>query len=170
MSMNIEKTIDFLINFQDYITLNSSFDTIIKWIFLYLAFFWIALVIWVAKDAIARSNSIIFHVLVIILNIFLPIFWLMIYLLIRPSRTLLDKYYEDLEFQALTWHDKKFCPKCHSLVEDDFKFCWKCWEDLMQKCDSCGKDFSKEYKICPFCGAEKWKNKKDNKKNKKSEK
>ena len=104
------------------------------------------------KDAIARSNSIIFHVLVIILNIFLPIFWLMIYLLIRPARTLLDKYYEDLEFQALTWHDKKFCGKCNALIEDGFNFCGKCWEDLMQKCKSCKKDFSKEYKICPFCG------------------
>lgn len=168
--MNIEKIIDFLINFQNYITLNSSFDTVVKWVFLYLAFFWIALVIWVAKDAIARSNSIIFHVLVIILNIFLPVFWLMIYLLIRPSRTLLDKYYEDLEFQALTWYDKKFCWKCHAHIEDWFKFCWKCWENLMQKCDSCEKDFSKEYKVCPFCWAEKWKNedKKNNKKNKKT--
>jgi RNA polymerase subunit RPABC4/transcription elongation factor Spt4 len=149
--MNIENTINFLSKLQDFVTINSSFETIIKWVLLYLAFFWVALVIWVAKDAIARSNSIIFHVLVIILNIFLPIFWLIIYLLIRPSRTLLDKYYEDLEYQALTWHDKKFCWKCHSIVEDDFKFCWKCWENLMKKCKFCKKDFWKEYKICPFC-------------------
>lgn len=150
--MNIENIINFISKLQDFVTLNSSFETIIKWFLLYLAFFWIALVVWVAKDAIARSNSIIFHVLVIILNIFLPIFWLMIYLLIRPARTLLDKYYEDLEFQALTWHDKKFCGKCNALIEDGFNFCGKCWEDLMQKCKSCKKDFSKEYKICPFCG------------------
>lgn len=150
--MNLDSIINFIWSLQEFVTLNSSFDTIIKWFLLYLAFFWVALVIWVAKDAIARSNSIIFHVLVIILNIFLPVFWLMIYLLIRPSRTLLDKYYEDLEFQALTWHDKKFCLKCHAMVEDWFKFCWKCWENLMQTCKKCKKDFSKEYEICPFCG------------------
>lgn len=153
--MNIENIINFISKLQDFVTLNSSFDTLIKWFLLYLAFFWVALVIWVAKDAIARSNSIIFHVLVIILNIFLPIFWLMIYLLIRPARTLLDKYYEDLEFQALTWHDRKFCGKCHALVEDNFKFCWKCWDNLMQECKWCKKDFSKEYEICPFCGVNK---------------
>ena len=159
--INIENIINFISKLQDFVTLNSSFEVFIKWFLLYLAFFWIALVIWVAKDAIARSNSIIFHVFVIILNIFLPIFWLMIYLLIRPSRTLLDKYYEDLEFQALTWHDKKFCWKCNALVEDDFKYCWKCWYNLMQECKWCKKFFSKEYKNCPFCGLNK-----DNKKNK----
>ncbi|MCD5383104.1 zinc ribbon domain-containing protein [Candidatus Gracilibacteria bacterium] len=150
--MNLDSIINFIGSLQEFVTLNSSFDTIIKGFLLYLAFFWVALVIWVAKDAIARSNSIIFHVLVIILNIFLPVFGLMIYLLIRPSRTLLDKYYEDLEFQALTGHDKKFCLKCHAMVEDGFKFCGKCGENLMQTCKKCKKDFSKEYEICPFCG------------------
>ena len=147
-----------------------TFDTLIKFIILYFFIIWISVLLWVMKDISNRTNNIFLQIFSVLIILFLTPFWIFIYLLIRPSRTLLDKYYEDLEFQALTWHDKKFCPKCHSLVEDDFKFCWKCWEDLMQKCDSCGKDFSKEYKICPFCGAEKWKNKKDNKKNKKSEK
>ena len=149
--MNLDNIINVITSLQDFVTNNSSFDTFLKWIILYLAFFWISLVIWVAKDAIARSNSIIFHVLVIILNIFLPIFWLMIYLLIRPSRTLLDKYYEDLEFQALTWYDKKFCWKCNAHIENWFKFCWKCWENLMNNCKKCNKYFSKEFDICPFC-------------------
>lgn len=148
--------------------LNSSWiELFIKWWLLYLAIFWIALMIWVAKDAIHRSNNILFHVFSILLNIFLPVFWLVIYLLIRPSRTLMDKYYEDLEFQALSQNDKEFCPKCHATVEKNYKFCWECWESLLEKCSSCKNEFQKKYKVCPFCWEKKSKEKKTTKKSEK---
>ena len=146
---------------QNFIKETSWFELAFKWLVWYWAFFWFALVIWVARDAINRSNSIIFHIFSIILNIFLPIFGLMIYLLVRPPRTLLDKYYEDLEFQALSWSDSKdYCPKCQAIVEKDYKFCWSCWHSLVDKCGGCSKEFLTKYKACPFCWEKKWKKKK----------
>ena len=141
----------------DWISNASWIEIAIKLIILYFALFWFALVIWVARDAINRSNSIIFHVFSILLNIFLPVFGLMIYLLIRSPRTLLDKYYEDLEFQSLSNETKDFCHKCNSIIGQDYKYCWECWEELMCECLKCEKDFFKRYRTCPYCWHKKWK-------------
>jgi len=59
---------------MEWIQQASGIEIALKFLILYFAFFWFALVIWVARDAINRSNSILFHVISILLNIFLPIF------------------------------------------------------------------------------------------------
>lgn len=138
----------------------SWLELAIKWIIAYFAFFWLALVIWVSRDAINRSNNVLFHVASIVLNLILPIFWLMIYLLVRPPRTLMDKYYEDLEYQALADSSRDYCPKCNSLVERDYLYCWECGESLMCSCPTCNKVTSKKFKICPYCWEKKKKNQK----------
>jgi len=143
--------VNILNQIQEFGQNNSTIEIAIKSGLLYLSIFWIALTIWVAKDSINRSNNILFHVFSILLNIFLPVFWLILYLLIRPTRTLMDKYYEDLEFQALSQNEKEFCPKCHTTIEKDYKFCGECGESLLEKCTSCKKEYSKKYKNCPFC-------------------
>ncbi len=148
---------------MEWIQQASGIEIALKFLILYFAFFWFALVIWVARDAINRSNSILFHVISILLNIFLPIFWLIIYLLVRPPRTLMDKYYEDLEFQSLSNETKDFCHNCNSVVGEDYKFCWECWEDLICKCNSCKKDYFIRYRVCPFCGHKKGKKIKEEK-------
>ena len=108
------------------------------------------------------------------MRIFLPVFWLIIYLLIRPSRTLIDKYYEDLEFQALSQGEKEICIKCNSALEKNYKFCWNCWDSLLKKCCFCSEEYNKKCKNCPFCGKkesekndEKIEKKEDKKENKK---
>lgn len=147
---------EYLFSMQKWFSWFSWVEILLKWVIFYLAFFWFALIIWVARDAINRSNNILFHVFAILLNIFLPVFWLMIYLLVRSPRTLIDKYYEDLELQALSW-DKQWlnCPECSSIIEKDYKFCWECWIALLKKCDHCKRDHGVKLKICPYCW--KWK-------------
>ena len=82
---------------------------------------------------------------------------------------MLDKYYEDLEFQALNNEAKDYCHKCNSVVEKDYKFCWDCWEELHIKCDSCKKNFFRRYKICPHCWEKKSKDMKKKEKEKKGD-
>lgn len=154
---------DYLFWMQEWLSWFSWIEVMLKWVIFYFAFFWIALIIWAARDAINRSNNVFFHVFSILLNIFLPVFWLMIYLLVRPPRTLLDKYYEDLEIQALSQWSEQWdtCHKCLSSVEKDYKYCWECWTVLIQKCEACKKDFPIKFKICPYCWKEKEKAKKE---------
>lgn len=149
---------EYLFWLQKWFSWFSWIEMALKWVLFYFAFFWFALIIWVARDAINRSNSVIFHVFSILLNIFLPIFWLMIYLLVRPPRTLLDKYYEDLELQALSWDDKQWeeCLECSAPFEKDYRFCGTCWTSLLEKCDHCKKEYPVRLKICPYCWKWKW--------------
>lgn len=120
---------------------------------LYFAIFWFALLIWVTRDIINRTNNVVFQAAVIILNTVLPLFGLVIYLLIRPSRTLMEKYYDELEYKALGV--EKFCPKCSCSVQESFLFCPECGEGLKNACVHCKKDSFQSYKLCPFCGKDK---------------
>ncbi len=137
-------------NMSDYFELTF----ILKVVLVYLAALWVSLIIWITRDAINRSNNLIFQIFVIILNIILPVFGLIIYLIIRPTRTLLERYYEDLEYRALVdnGEEREFCQKCKIDLSSDYKFCPNCAEKLRQACLGCKKEYSKKWKNCPYCG------------------
>lgn len=73
----------------------------------YLLLLWLALIIWVTKDIICRTNNIAFQIISIFLVVFLNIFGVIIYIAIRPSKTLIEKFFEDLEYEALVQETKK---------------------------------------------------------------
>lgn len=80
----------------------------------YLILLWIALIIWVTKDIISRTNNIPFQIFSILLVVVLNVFGVILYAAIRPSKTLIDKFFEDLEYEALvdaTKRSKKPMPK-----------------------------------------------------------
>lgn len=135
---------------------SSTFDIVIKAIFIYFGSLWVALIIWVTRDAINRSNSLLFHVFAICLNIILPVFGLIIYLIIRPSKPLLEKYFEELEYTALT-SDKTAeetveCGHCKEVIEKDYLYCPFCTKQVKKKCSRCHKSFNCSWSICPYCG------------------
>lgn len=165
---------EIMTSFQDVFN-SPGFSLFVKVTLIYLAVFWIALIIWVARDVINRTNSIFFQIIMIGLNIFLPILGLIIYLIIRPSKTLVEKYYEEIEYRALAegaLYSLSHCPKCGVEVEKDFMFCPSCSHQLRKKCSKCRGLFEIRYKICPYCGTKNSKAKtdddNDDKKNKKS--
>ncbi len=67
----------------------------------YLLLLWISLIIWTTKDIISRSNNVVYQIISILLVVILNIFGIFIYLGIRPSKTLIEKFFEDLEYEAL---------------------------------------------------------------------
>lgn len=158
--------INFTQQFADYIELNF----VLKLILFYFAALWVSLIIWVTRDAINRSNNLIFQIFVIILNIILPVFGLVIYLIIRPTKTLLEKYYEDLEYRALVDNgdQKETCGKCKIEISREYEFCPGCGEKLRQACLACHKEFSKRWQICPYCGVKNLKLSKEEKKKEKA--
>jgi len=72
----------------------------------YLVILWISLIIWTTKDIISRTNNVIYQLISILLVVILNIFGLFIYLGIRPAKTLIEKFFEDLEYEALSQSTK----------------------------------------------------------------
>ncbi|MFC1655910.1 hypothetical protein ACFL3C_03510 [Patescibacteria group bacterium] len=77
----------------------------------YFLLLWLALIIWATKDIISRTNNIPFQIISIFLVVFLNIFGLIIYIAVRPSKTLIEKFFEDLEYEALVQETRKEKPK-----------------------------------------------------------
>lgn len=66
----------------------------------YLGILWVALIAWVTRDVLARSKNFLFQAISVLLVLTLNIFGLVIYLLVRPRKTLNEKLFERLELQA----------------------------------------------------------------------
>jgi hypothetical protein len=79
----------------NYVTIENT----IKFFVLYFFVIWIAILVWVYKDITNRTDNIIYQIIsILVILIFTPLFGLFIYLIIRPSKTLFEKYYEEVEY------------------------------------------------------------------------
>ncbi len=152
-----------------------TFEFILKLIIIYFFIVWIAIVVWVIKDIWNRTESIIFQTLcILIVLIFTPL-WVFLYILIRPSKTLFEKYYEEIEenldnlSNIIKWkveNEEKilYCPECNQEIKEDFSFCPNCESKIKTNCISCDKEIRIWWKICPYCWKEQ--NNKDDTENK----
>lgn len=103
-----------MFDFSEIITwmmLPEVIHTIVFAVGVYLVLLWIALIIWTTKDIISRTNNVLIQIISILLVVLLNIFGILIYLAIRPSKTLIEKFFEDLEFEALMQESKKIKKK-----------------------------------------------------------
>jgi len=76
---------------------NITFELFIKFIICYLFIIWFALLAWVIKDIWNRTNSIFLQIVSILIMLIFPPVWIFIYLIIRPWKTLFEKYYLEVE-------------------------------------------------------------------------
>ena len=123
----------------------------------YFALLWLAIIIWVTKDALQRSDSIFFQAFSILLNIIVPILGVLLYLIIRPGKTRMERYYEELERNMLEGEnlsEQNTCDKCLTPTDKDYSYCPNCGEGLKKACIKCKKSFPNVWSICPFCGNE----------------
>jgi len=151
-----------LINLYGFVVSNITVDSVIKFVVIYFFILWWAFVIWIVKDITNRTTNIFLQLFSILIVIFLtPIFWLPIYLLIRPRTTIFEKYYEEDELndEAILEEEvneednieKYDCPKCSKEVNEEFKFCPYCEFKLTKDCTKCSKHLRADWKICPYC-------------------
>lgn len=139
-----------------------TFESSIRFMIVYFFIVWVSLIIWVIKDIVNRTESIILQtisILVILIGTPLGIF---IYLLIRPSHTLFEKYNNEVEenlniMQEMIdgknqdlW-DALHCFSCETPILPEFKFCPKCTIELKFECTSCNKIVYRNWEICPYC-------------------
>jgi Zn-finger nucleic acid-binding protein len=84
----------------------------------------------------------------------IPVVGWIIYLIVRPSETIDEIYWGDLERRYLKYEAKDLgdCPRCGTQLYPGFIFCPTCKKRLKRKCSNCEVYVDLEYKYCPHCG------------------
>jgi hypothetical protein len=93
-----------------------SFRTVQLALVIYGGLLWLSIIVWVTRDAISRSNSLLFQVFAILLNIGFPVLGILLYLIVRPGKTVLERYYEELEHRLIL---ESIQGKGHEAVSDN---------------------------------------------------
>jgi RNA polymerase subunit RPABC4/transcription elongation factor Spt4 len=120
----------------------------------FLAALWISLVIWTYRDIRARARDPLVHTLAALLVAVLNLPGILVYLILRPPRTLEEEYQRTLEEEALlqALEDLPLCPGCERRVKEDWQVCPNCHTKLKKTCHSCSKFMELPWNICPYCG------------------
>lgn len=120
----------------------------------FLAALWIALVIWTYRDIRARARDPLVQILSALLVAVLNLPGVVVYLILRPARTLEEEYQHTLEEETLlqALEDLPLCPGCERRVKDDWQICPNCHTKLKKTCHHCGKLMELPWNVCPYCG------------------
>ena len=115
---------------------------------------WVALVIWTFRDIRGRHRDRLVHFLAAALVALLNLPGVLVYLVLRPSRTLEEEYQQTLEEEALlqSIEDQSVCPGCELRIKEDWMLCPTCQTKLRKPCHSCGRLMELPWNICPNCG------------------
>jgi len=120
----------------------------------FLAALWLSLIIWTYRDIRARARDPLGRILavMVVAVLFLP--GIVIYLILRPIRTLEDEFQHTLEEEALlqSIEETPVCPGCGRRVRENWTVCPNCHTKLRKKCHHCGKLMELPWNLCPFCG------------------
>ncbi len=147
----------------NWFTNSMTIETFINLCVVYFFIIWVSIIIWVTRDITNRTDSILLQFISILLVLILTPLWVFLYLLIRPTKTLFERYYEEIEINLdhltksiegkLEIKEKISiaCPNCNYPIENTFKFCPNCKEELRYACQKCDKKVSKDWKVCPYC-------------------
>ena len=135
-----------------------AFNTLQIVVIGYIGLLWLSIIIWVTRDSINRSNSLIFQTFSILINILVPILGSILYLIIRPSKTNMERYYEEVEYKALsesTSDESEIkCTECMMVVDKEYIYCPNCATKVKKTCTKCKKGYPSLWNICPYCGKE----------------
>ena len=148
--MNLENII---LDFFDFVG-NIDFNMFGTLFIVALVVFWLVIIGWVWVDSSERTSKRGLKIGYILLVIFFNIFGLIIYLIIRPSETIEEIYWEDLERRYLKYETSELgdCPRCGSQLYPGYVFCTNCGYRLKVKCSQCGVLIDKDHVFCEYCG------------------
>ena len=120
----------------------------------FIAALWIALVIWTYRDIRSRARDPLVQILSALLVAVLNLPGVLVYLILRPQRTLEEEYQRTLEEEALlqALEDLPLCPGCERRVKDDWQVCPNCHTKLKKICTECDRLMELPWNLCPYCG------------------
>ena len=119
----------------------------------FLLALWVSLVIWTYRDIRNRSRDNLVQILSTVLVGLLNLPGILVYLVLRPPRTLEDEYQRTLEEEALlaAIEDQLLCPGCERRVKNDWMLCPNCQTKLKKNCHNCNALMELPWNICPHC-------------------
>jgi len=120
----------------------------------FLAALWISLVVWTYRDIRTRARDPLVQTLATLLVAVLNLPGVLVYLILRPQRTLDEDYQKTLEEEALlqALEDLPLCPGCERRVKDEWQVCPNCHTKLKKNCENCDRLMELPWNICPYCG------------------
>jgi RNA polymerase subunit RPABC4/transcription elongation factor Spt4 len=135
-------------------TINNLINLLTIWGGAFLAAFWFSLVVWTYRDARARARDMLGRILAVLVVavFFLP--GLVVYLILRPPRTMEEEYLNTLQEEAMLQaiEDSQLCAGCGRRVKEAWIICPNCQTKLKKPCHQCGKLMELPWNLCPFCG------------------
>lgn len=138
----------------DLSSINNYLMILLAWGGAFLAALWLSLIIWTYRDIRARARDPLARILAVLVVAILFLPGIVIYLILRPARTLDDEYQHTLEEEALlsTVEDVSSCPGCSRRVREDWVVCPNCQTKLKKPCHHCARLMELPWNICPYCG------------------
>lgn len=137
---------------------NSTLDTVVKLLVLFVALIWLALVYYTWSDARRRITDPILIGTATVMAFVLPFAGSIIYMVVRPPEYLDDVRERELEMQAaearLLQSGLLLCPHCDYPAQSEFLRCPSCLKKLRDQCTGCSKPLDPEWRICPYCETE----------------
>lgn len=120
----------------------------------FLVALWLSLIIWTYRDIRSRARDPLLRILAIIIVALLFLPGVIVYLILRPPRTLEDEYQHTLEEEALlqSIEDVPLCPGCGRHTKEDWMVCPNCHTKLKKACQQCSKLMELSWNMCPYCG------------------
>ena len=121
----------------------------------FFAALWLSLVIWTYRDIRQRARDPLARILAVLVVAVLFLPGIVIYLILRPPRTLEEEYQHTLEEEALlqSIEESTLCPGCSRRIKENWTICPNCHTKLRKNCHKCGKLMELPWNLCPFCGA-----------------
>jgi RNA polymerase subunit RPABC4/transcription elongation factor Spt4 len=142
-----------MMNF-DPASLNNFILILTAWGSAFLAALWLGLIFWTYRDIRSRARSPMVRILAVLVAaaLFLP--GIVVYLILRPPRTMEEDYQHSLEEEALlqSIEESALCPGCGRRLRDNWMVCPNCHTKLKKNCHQCGKLMELPWNLCPYCG------------------
>jgi RNA polymerase subunit RPABC4/transcription elongation factor Spt4 len=120
----------------------------------FIAALWLSLVIWSYRDIRQRARDPLARILAVLVVAVLFLPGIVIYLILRPPRTLEEEYQHSLEEEALlqSIEESSLCPGCGRRTKENWTVCPNCHTKLRKACHQCGKLMELPWNLCPYCG------------------
>jgi RNA polymerase subunit RPABC4/transcription elongation factor Spt4 len=120
----------------------------------FLVALWLSLIIWTYRDIRSRARDPMLRILAVIVVALLFLPGVVVYLILRPPRTLEDEYQHTLEEEALlqSIEEIPLCPGCGRRTKETWTVCPNCHTKLKKTCHQCRKLMELSWNLCPYCG------------------
>lgn len=119
----------------------------------FLVTLWLSLIIWTYRDIRSRTRNRLVHFLAVLVSAILFLPGVLIYLLLRPARTIEDEYQKSLEEETMlqSIEENMECPGCGRQIQKEWIVCPNCHTRLKKPCHRCKHLLELNWSLCPYC-------------------